>query len=159
MTFKRTAIAVLAATMLSAAGVAAAEPMGGRMGGHGHGFEFMEIMHQLNLTDAQKQQAHSIMESAWASSKPLMDQMHSIHEQLTAQFLTAGTTAAQLAPLVRQEEQLRAQLDSKRLNVGLQVRNLLTPDQLTQAATLHSKLSALHEQEHEVMEGSHEGGN
>jgi Spy/CpxP family protein refolding chaperone len=158
MTFKRTAIAVLAASMLSAAGVAAAQA-DERMGGHGHGFEFMEIMHQLNLTDAQKQQAHAIMESAWASSKPIMDQMRSIHEQLTAQFLTAGTTAAQLAPLVRQEEQLRTQLDSKRLSVGLQVRNLLTPDQLAQAATLHSKLSALHEQEHEIMEGSHEGGN
>ena len=158
MTFKRTAIAVLAATMLSAAGVAAAQPEG-RMGGHGHGFEFMEIMHQLNLTDAQKQQAHSIMESAWASSKPIMDQMHSVHQQLATQFLTPGTTAAQLEPLVRQEEQLRAQLDSKHLNVALQVRNLLTPDQLAQAATLHSKLSALHEQEHEVMEGSHDGPN
>jgi Spy/CpxP family protein refolding chaperone len=158
MTFKRTAIAVLAATMLSAAGVAVAQPEG-RMGGHGHGFEFMEIMHQLNLTDAQKQQAHAIMESSWASSKPVMEQLHSIHEQLATQFLTPGTTAAQLQPLVRQEEQLRDQLDSKRLNVGLQMRALLTPDQLAQAATLHSKLSALHEQEHEVIEGSHDGGN
>ena len=99
------------------------------------------------------------MENAWASSKPIMDQMHSVHQQLATQFLTAGTTAAQLEPLVRQEEQLRAQLDSKHLNVALQVRNLLTPDQLAQAATLHTKLSALHEQEHEVMEGSHDGPN
>jgi len=159
MTFKRTAIAVLAATMLSAAGVAAAQPMEGRMGGHGHGFELMEIMHQLNLTDAQKQQAHTIIEGAWARGKPVMEQMHAIHEQLTAQLLTAGSTAAQLEPLVRQEEQLRAKLDSEHLNVALQVRNLLTPDQLAQATALHTKLSALHEQEHEIMEGSHDGGN
>jgi Spy/CpxP family protein refolding chaperone len=119
----------------------------------------MEIMHQLNLTDAQKQQAHTIMEGAWARAKPVMDQMHSVHEQLAAQFLTSGTTAAQLEPLVRQEEQLRAKLDSEHLNIALQVRNLLTPDQLAQAATLHTKLSALHEQEHEVMEGSHDSGN
>ncbi|MEJ0045819.1 MAG: Spy/CpxP family protein refolding chaperone [Rhodospirillales bacterium] len=152
------AIAALAASMLSAPGVVAAQPVG-HMGGGGHHFELTEILHGLNLTDAQKQQAHLAEQAAWARAKPVLEQMHALHEQIATQFLTAGTTAAQLAPLVRQEEQLRSKLDSEHLTVALQIRNLLTADQLAKAATLHAQLSALHQQERDVLQGAHDGAN
>ena len=84
-----------------------------------------------------------------------MEQMHAVHEQIATAMLASGTvTADQLAPLVTQEEQLRSQLDSARINTMLQIRALLTPDQLAQAAATHAKLAALHEQEHAIVHAS-----
>jgi Spy/CpxP family protein refolding chaperone len=148
MKVKHAVMAALAAGMISAAGVVAAQPMEGGWH-HGAGMEFL---YSLKLTDAQKQQVHQIVEAARAQAKPVMTQMHTLHEQIITQLLTAGSTEADIQALVQQEEQLRNQLDSARVTTALQIRGLLTPDQLTQASTLHQKLSALHEQEHAVME-------
>jgi Spy/CpxP family protein refolding chaperone len=153
MKFKHMMVAATAAIALSAAGAAMAHPGGDWHGGEGHGG--MEILHSLSLTDAQKEQAHQIEHASWAQSKPVMEQMHAVHEQIATALLASGTvTADSLAPLVQQEEQLRTQLDQQRLNTMLQIRALLTPEQLTQAAATHQKLAALHEQEHEVMHAS-----
>jgi Spy/CpxP family protein refolding chaperone len=150
MKFKHMLVAAVAACALSATGTAMARP-----GGDWHGGEGMEILHSLNLTDAQKAQAHTIEKAAWTQAKPIMEQMHAVHEQLATALLASGTvTADQLNPMVTQEEQLHAQLDSIHLNTALQIRTLLTPEQLTQAAATHQKLAALHEQEHEVMHAS-----
>jgi hypothetical protein len=86
--------------------------------------------------------------------KPIMKQMRSIHEQMVNQMLAAGAvTAEQLTPLVQEEEALRAQMDSAHLTETLQLRGVLTADQLAQAAATHTKLEALHAQEHAVMAG------
>jgi hypothetical protein len=44
-------------------------------------------------------------------------------------------------------------MDSAHLTETLQLRGLLTADQLAQAAATHTKLEALHAQEHAVMAG------
>ncbi len=153
MKFKHMMVAATAAIALSAAGAAMAHPGGDWHGGEGHGG--MEILHSLSMTDAQKEQAHQIEHALWAQSKPVKEQMHAVHEQIATALLASGTvTAESLAPLVQQEEQLRTQLDQQRLNTMLQIRALLTPEQLTQAAATHQKLAALHEQEHEMMHAS-----
>jgi Spy/CpxP family protein refolding chaperone len=132
-----------------AAGPLMAQPMGEWH--HGGGMEFL---HGLNLSDAQKAQLKEIHEATWKTMKPIMQQMRSIHEQMVNQMLAAGTvTADQLTPLVQQEEALRTQMDSAHLNEALQLRGILTSDQLAQAAATHTKLEALHEQEHAVMKG------
>ena len=126
----------------------------GGHGGPGMG-EGMEILHSLNLTDSQKEQVHGIEKTAWAQARPIMTQMRAVHEQLANALLTPGpVTADQLAPMVTQEEQLRAQMDQMHLSTVLQIRALLTPEQITQAATMHQKLAALHDQEHAVLEPS-----
>jgi Spy/CpxP family protein refolding chaperone len=140
-----------AATCAISAGAAIAHPEGG---GWGHG-EGMEILHSLNLTDAQKEQVHGIEKAAWAQARPIMEQMHAVHEQLATALLASGNvTADQLAPMVTQEEQLRTQMDQMHLNTVLQVRALLTPEQLAQAGAVHQKLAALHDQEHAVIRAS-----
>jgi periplasmic protein CpxP/Spy len=154
MTIKQTLVAAVAACALTA-GVAIAQPHGAWHHGPGMG-EGLEILHSLNLTDAQKEQAKTIEKAAWAQAKPIMEQMHATHEQLANAVLASGTvTADQLSPMVTQEEQYRTQLDQIHLNTVLQIRALLTPEQITQAAATHQKLEALHEQEHEVVEGAH----
>ena len=154
MTMRHILIAAVAACGLAAAGAALAQPMGGgHMEGAWHHGDGMELLHSLTLTEIQKKQAHQIGKAAWAQSKPIMEQLHAIHEQMETQMLTAGSlTAEQLTPTVQKEEALRSQLDQIHLNSVLQIRALLTPAQLSQAASTHQKLEALHEQERAVME-------
>ncbi len=149
MAFRQMAIAAVVAAGF-AAGPVVAQPMGPEWH-HGGGMEFL---HGLNLSDAQKAQLKDIHQSFWKQMKPVMEQMRSIHEQMVNQMLSAGTvTAEQLTPLVQQEEALRAQMDTAHLNEALQLRGILSTDQLAQAAATHTKLEALHEQEHAVMRG------
>ncbi len=139
----------LATLGLLAAGAATAAPM--HRGWHGDG---LEILHGIDLTDAQKTQVHEIMKTNWAQMKPVMQQMRSIHEQIETTLLTPGSvTQDQLNPLVQQEQQLRAQLDAARVSTALQIRGMLTPAQLTKAASVHQQLEALHEQEHAIAGG------
>jgi Spy/CpxP family protein refolding chaperone len=73
-----------------------------------------------------------------------------VHQQLDTAML-AGETLPQLLPIQRQEDMLREQIDAQRLAVAVQMRNVLTPDQLAQASAEHAKLASLREQEHAVM--------
>jgi Spy/CpxP family protein refolding chaperone len=149
MKLRRLVIAAAAAGALGAAG-AVAQPMGPEFH-HGGGMEFL---HGLNLTDAQKAQIQQIHKAGWAQMKSIMTQMRSVHEQLVNKMLTAGdVTAEDLTPLVTQEEALRNQMDNLHLSQTLQMRNVLTSAQLAQAASTHTKIEALHAQEHAVMTG------
>lgn len=154
MKFRKILIATAAACLVSASGIAVAQPeMGSHMEGGWHHGEGMEMLHSLNLTAMQKEHAHEIGHTAWTQSKPLMEQMHALHEQVTTQMLASGAaTAEQFAPVMQQEQALRAQLDTIHLNTVLQIRALLTPEQLSQAASTHAKMEALHAQEHAVMQ-------
>jgi Spy/CpxP family protein refolding chaperone len=139
-----------AGVALAVSGVALAQPMGGEFH-HGGGMEFL---HGLNLTDAQKAQMQQIHKAGWAQLKSIMTQMRSVHEQIVNRMLAAGdVTAEDLAPLVTQEEALRNQMDSLHLSQTLQMRSVLTREQLAQAAATHTKIEALHAQEHAVMTG------
>ncbi len=149
MKFKQTLIAATAVCALAASGAALAQPMEGHHHGGGEG---MEILHALNLTDAQKTQVHEAEHAAWGQAKPIMAEMRSTHEQMATALTVSGpVTAEQLAPMMQKEEQLHGQLDQIHLNAVLQIRNMLTPEQITQAAALHEKLAALHSQEHEIL--------
>jgi Spy/CpxP family protein refolding chaperone len=144
MKFKHLALGLATAGMLTA-GAALAQPHGDW---HHDG---MEILHGLNLTDAQKAEVHKIAEANWAQMKPVMQQMHSIHEQIVGKLTgTAAVSQADLTPLLQQDEQLRSQVDAARLSTALQIRGLLTPQQLTKAASMHQQLEALHAQERAI---------
>jgi Spy/CpxP family protein refolding chaperone len=149
MKFKHLALVAATAGLLTL-GVARAQPAE-----HGHGgwhHDGLEILHGLDLTDAQKAEVHKIAKANWAQMKPIMEQMHSIHEQIVTKLTTTGAvTEADLTPLVQQEETLRSQIDTARLSTVLQVRGLLTPAQLSKAASVHQQLEALHEQERAVV--------
>ncbi len=148
MTTKSAMLAAALVGAMSLAAAAVAEPMGGWH----HGGEGMEFLHGLSLTDAQRDQVHSIEKAGWEQMRPIMKQMHALHEQI-ATGLLSGATADQLTTLVQQEETLRNQMDAEHLSLAMQVRGVLTPEQLSQASTQHAKLTALHQQEHELMHG------
>ncbi|HZP44777.1 MAG TPA: periplasmic heavy metal sensor [Candidatus Binataceae bacterium] len=122
-------------------------PHGMGPGGGDGMMPMMMLLHHVNLTADQQSQIQQIMQANWQQSKPLVQQLRSIHEQMANELLSSGTvTAANFTTLQNQEEQVRQQLDANMLNTALKVRGVLTSDQLAQAATLHSKLVSLHQQ-------------
>ncbi len=147
MKFRHMAL-VLATAGLLTAGAAKAQPEHG--GGWHH--DGMEILHGLDLTDAQKSEVHKIIKTNWSQMKPVMEQARTLHEQIVTKLTgTDAVTQTDLTPLVQQEEQLRAQLDNARVSTALQIRGLLTPAQLAKAASTHQQLEALHEQERAIV--------
>jgi Spy/CpxP family protein refolding chaperone len=144
-------IALAAALTLASAGAANAAGWHGDMAGGPHG-GYMELLRGVTLTDAQKTQMHAIMKSGWASARPTMEQMHAIHEQIATLLTSSGSVAKdQVNALVRQEDRLRLQMDEARMGQFLAIRNLLTSEQLAQAASTHQQMEALHAQEHALM--------
>lgn len=119
------------------------------------GHHSAEFLRGVTLTDAQKEQVKSIEQAGWAQAKAGFEQMRGVHEQVMQRLLSPGSVSeADLAPLVQQEEQLRAQLDQQRLARALEIRQVLTPQQLAEAASKHQQMESLHQQERAVMEPS-----
>ncbi len=138
---------LLTTALIACSGAAVAQPW------HGDHHGGNELFRGVTLTDAQKAQIKTIEQAGWAQAKPVMEQMRAIHEQIEARMLAAGDVSeADMAPLVTQEENLRNQLDQQRLARGLQIRQVMTPTQLAEAATKHQQLESLHEQERQVAE-------
>jgi Spy/CpxP family protein refolding chaperone len=115
-----------------------------RHGGHRGSLGFLT---GVTLTDAQKTQIHQLLRAGFAQVRPLEQQRRALVGQISDQLAsTAAVDAAQLTSLQQQAEQLRTQIDAQRLATALQIRALLTPDQLAQSAQVHQQLAALHAQ-------------
>lgn len=138
------------AGLLAAGGVQAQGMHPGMHGDMGHGY--LGFLQGVTLSDAQQAKMHDIMHASWQQLKPQMHQLRALREQIGGDLAsTASISAAQLAALQQQAQTLRNQLDQAKLATAMQVRALLTPDQLSRSATVHAQLAALHQQEHAVM--------
>ena len=131
----------------------AAQAQGMHPGGRGdmhHGY--LGFLQGVTLTDPQQAKMHDIMHTSWQQMKPQMQQLRALREQIGGDLAsTAAISPAQLVALQQQAQALQNQLDQARLATAMQVRALLTQDQLSQAASVHAQLSALHRQEHAVL--------
>ena len=140
---------------LLAAGAVQAQGMhpgmrGGPHGGMGHGY--LGFLQGVTLTDTQQARMHDIMHASWQQLKPQMQQLRALRAEIGGDLAsTAAISAPQLVALQQQAQTLQNQLDQAKLATAMQVRALLTADQLGQSATVHAKLAALHQQEHAVL--------
>jgi Spy/CpxP family protein refolding chaperone len=64
---------------------------------------------------------------------------------------TGAVSASDIEPLQQQESQIHQQLDEQMLSAALQIRNLLTAEQLAKAAELHNKMKVLRQQMDELV--------
>jgi Spy/CpxP family protein refolding chaperone len=135
------------------AGVARAQdmmgpPPGGPMGGPPPvPPPLMMALRAAALTPAQQKQVHEIMNASRTSSEPQMQQMHSIRDQIADKLLSSGSvSASDLAPLLAQQTAIQQQLDNQMISTALQIRGVLTSDQLSRVASVHDKLKAIHSQ-------------
>jgi Spy/CpxP family protein refolding chaperone len=107
----------------------------------------MMALRAANLTADQQKQVHSIVESSLTSSASQMAQMHSIREQIADKLLSSSSvSSSDLAPLLAQQTALQQQLDNQMISTAIQVRGVLTPDQLSKVADAHAKLKQIHSQ-------------
>jgi Spy/CpxP family protein refolding chaperone len=123
---------------------------------HGHGgfgppmmgdrpaFLLPMLLHGLSLSDAQRTQIRQIMLSDRSSFASLFQQLHQAEDALNDQILAPGTKqASDLAPQIQEITQLRQQLLQQGVQSMLQIRAVLTPDQLNELAQKKQRLTAL----------------
>ena len=107
-------------------------------GGHGHGFGFMA--RELNLTDAQKAQIKTIMQSNKASMKAVATQMAQNRAALLAATANGAYDPAKIQALAGQQAQLEAAMIVNRESVKHQIyTQVLTSEQQAKAEQLRTQ--------------------
>lgn len=151
------ALALPLAALAAPGGAGPDSFQGGRPGGwHDEAFAFL---HGIQLTETQRTQVHQLIAADRQQSRPIEQQLHALHKQITDAMLGTGTlNTAELTAWSQKVAELRAQLDGNRLSTAIQVRALLTADQLTKAATIHQQLETLHTQERQILGAGHANG-
>src|SRR6185436_3521981 len=92
-------------------------------------------------------QIKTIMSNNRGKLRPLFQQLRTLHEEVANKLLTTGDISRDdLAPQLQQMEQIRGQLMEEGLTVMLEVRKVLTAEQLTKAAQLKERMHALHQE-------------
>src|SRR5664279_3240979 len=126
------ALALCGTAMLSYAqqnDAAGASGWGGHRDGH-MGF----MARELNLTDAQKQQVKTIMQSDRASMHPLMQQLAEKRKAMLAATANGAFDQAKVQALANQQSRAMAQLMVQKASIQHQIyTRVLTPDQRTKA--------------------------
>ena len=102
---------------------------------HRRGRMFDRMATKLNLTDNQKQQAHSIMQSAGESAQPITQQLKQ-NRQTLREAIKAGKPDADIDQLAATTGNLTGQVTIIRTKAFAKVYALLTPEQRTKADQL-----------------------
>lgn len=113
-------------------------------GREGAGFPF-KILKALDLTDEQQKQVDAVWESRRETMKTLRGELRTTHREIMDKLLAPGeVTAADLAPQTERATQLEAQLFNERLALGLDIRQVLTPEQIAKAGEIIAEKRARH---------------
>jgi Spy/CpxP family protein refolding chaperone len=157
--FSRGIVPVVMAIALVAAVAHVASSNSGGMGGPmGHrGFHGMRggmdvlgvplplLLRTANLTDAQKQQIHTIFENRRTARKAEYQQLKAAKEAIAAKFTSTGAVAASdLSVPVTTMTQIHDQMMNEQIQDAIAIRNVLTPAQLTQISATKAKLDSIH---------------
>ena len=82
----------------------------------------------------------------------MLKQLRGVHNQIADKLMSTGTVSvSDLAPCRAQETQIQQQLDSQMMSTALQIRGLLSKEQLTRIANLHNQLKSLRAQIDELL--------
>jgi len=130
--------------------------MGPGMMGDGTGMLIPLVLKGVELTPEQETRVQEIMAAHRATLRTLFQQMRETHEELSAKLFAPGDVqAADLTPYMQRLAQLREQLMQEGLNAALEVRGVLTAEQLAQAAALKDRMKALHSEMRSLFKEKH----
>jgi protein CpxP len=136
-------------------------PMGGGWRGPGGGpdggevFPLGIIMRGVGLTDAQRNQIQQILASHRPRFQALRGQIRTLTSQLTDKLYAAGSVSPDDLSAIRQQiSQVRDQLGQEGLQTALEIRNVLTPDQLAKAAQIRQRMQELRAEMQGLMGGN-----
>jgi Spy/CpxP family protein refolding chaperone len=103
------------------------------------------VLKGIDLTNEQEKRIHEIVAAHRATFRALFSELQTVHQGLADQLFAAGDVqAADCAPLLQRIAQLREQLTAEGLTLALEVRRVLTPEQLAKAADIKDRMRALH---------------
>jgi Spy/CpxP family protein refolding chaperone len=116
----------------------------GRMMGDAPGMLLPLVLKGVDLTDEQEKQVHGIMAAHRATFRTLFSELQSAHKDVADKLFAPGDVRAEdLTVQMQRVAQLREQLMREGLKVALEVRGLLTPEQLAKAAELKERIREL----------------
>jgi Spy/CpxP family protein refolding chaperone len=116
-----------------------------RMLGDAPGMMLPLVLKGVDLTDAQEKQVREIMAAHRATFRTLFSALQGAHKDLADKLFTPGEVQAEdLTAQIQRVTELRERLMQEGLKVALEVRALLTPEQLAKAAELKDRVRALH---------------
>jgi len=98
----------------------------------------MRLFEQLNLSAEQSQRIQAIQEQSRTGSEGLHQQLQQAHEKLR-ELMATNTSADQLRQQHQQVQNLKQQLDNRRFESMLAVREVLTSQQRAQLAQLEQE--------------------
>jgi Spy/CpxP family protein refolding chaperone len=113
-----------------------------RGGGERH---LLRLLREMELTDAQQQQARTILENHLATIKPLREELFKLREQ--------REQGAESADLHSRAQALRSQLQESTQNMRTQLLAILTPDQRTKLDQMEAEFKGRRERMRERHRG------
>lgn len=130
------------------------EPAG--WGGWGHGPSMSPfVLRSLGLSDAQRAQVRQIIANHRSQFQTLRQQLREAREQLAEKILAPGTVQPDdLNATIQRIGELRDQLSREALQVALEIRGVLTPDQLAKAAEVRRRLNELRAEMGQLLRGA-----
>lgn len=106
-----------------------------------------------NLTADQQAKVRAILSAHRAATRPLIDQLRQAQQELGAKLLAPGQVqAGDLQPQLERISRLRDQLAQDSLQAALEVRAVLTPEQLARVAQTKERLSLLREEMRQLLQ-------
>jgi Spy/CpxP family protein refolding chaperone len=123
-------------------------PLGGMRGPMGRTDGDLWLMiRTATLTPEQQGKVRGILSTHRATTRPLIEQLRQAQQELGAKLLAPGPLQpADLQPQLGRIGQLRDQLAQDGAQAALEVRAVLTPEQLARAAQTKERLTQLREE-------------
>ena len=110
------------------------------------------VLHALDLSADQKQGVHDIIREHRPTLAQLGANERAARQAIADKLLGTGTvTQNDLDALVQQESQAGTALMRERLATALEVRKVLTSEQIQKAATIHASMKQLHNQMRQLL--------
>jgi Spy/CpxP family protein refolding chaperone len=154
-------ITALATLLIAASSAPAWAQMHGGMHarGMGGGGELRMYLRAAGLTPDQKAKIKEIRKANFEQVKPLFKQLRALRGQIADKLASAGTvSAADIAPLQQQIATIREQIGNDFVQTALQVRGLLTADQLTKVSETYTKMKTLRQEMRSLVTPPEESG-
>jgi len=121
-------------------------------GGRGDG-ELWLMIRAANLTPEQQTRVRAILSAHRATARPLIEQLRQAQQELGGKLLAPGPVqVADLQPQLQRIGQLRDQLAQDSAGAALEVRAVLTPEQLARVAQTKERLRQLREEMRQLMQ-------
>ena len=152
---------VMAVMLIGAAGLAqpaAGQGMEGEMGrggpwGRDGGMALPFLIRSANLTPEQETKVRAILSAHRTATRNVLEQLRRAQDELADKLLAAGPVqTADLQPQLQQIGQLREQLLQDSAQIALEVRAILTPEQLAKAGQVKARMKQLQSEMHHLFE-------